>query len=142
MSLYGDLPPAQGEVSADNDTQHSTLNAASISKKITKFSAKSISVPSFAAFKPRQANKNIPTSQSKTFGKEHAAPQKFEKFHDEHHRMSVNTAPTFDTHASVLRDSTSSGSASNAAADEVGIMSYEISCNPYDPGKPNDYLDW
>jgi hypothetical protein len=142
MDLYGDLPPAQGEaetaVSRGKESSSDPAAAPSFSTskqfpqpinqkeytvktKSTSFGTAGI-VPQVAPFKPRQANKVV-------------APQKKTTSSNTVSQITVSQQVTVHTNQQPSR-----GSSEEQCG--AGIMSYDVIGTPYDPARPNDYLEW
>lgn len=160
MDLYGDLPPAQGEATSyvvqdkevlasktdrNLDTIIPTTGVAA-ERKTKKINGPT--VQNFAAFKPRQTNKcsnqsqrssSTEVSHKSNFNRAVHHPTAFVSVTasmngDQKNRSGCDIAPVEFAHAEPKELSTPSM--------RVGITSYEVSGLPYDPGRPNDYLEW
>ena len=137
MGLYEDLPPAQGEVttaSLDKVTieasGHAKLGRTAISTQNPSVKSwanrSSTSVPSVATFKPRQTSKITATQKKVSVGTTTA-------------RQDPQNLTTL--HVDLSRNCGSSDATSNNLGSS-SITSYEINGVPYNPCKPNDYLEW
>mmetsp|Transcript_37387 Transcript_37387/g.69648 ORF Transcript_37387/g.69648 Transcript_37387/m.69648 type:complete len:371 (+) Transcript_37387:139-1251(+) len=161
MDLYGDLPPAQGEVSTfrGGETEYPEQKSSVITKiepsgdaatekKARKISVSGVAAQNFAAFKPRQTKKSLASQRSigvmdesplvdaprmilsQSFSKcENSAVGGTERNKIHSLPLSASATPQLD-HVTVSTPS------------RPGITSYETEGLPYDPHRPNDYLEW
>lgn len=153
MDLYGDLPPAQGDVptSRREETEYLQQNS-TVSKlvpsgeaaaaKKTRRGVNGVTAQNLAAFKPRQTKKSF--ASQRNVGVADVSPlvdtpcitlsqpsSKFDNSADGNLVTGNSATPQLDP---------SSGNASTPSC--TAITSYETDGFPYEPHRPNDYLEW